>query len=203
MDFGDTPDEARFREELRAWLERALPELPWPEPVELEERLGFFREWQRRLHEAGYAGLSWPREYGGRGASITEQAIFAEEMDRAGAPDRLNGVGEGFAGPTIIEFGTEEQKARFLTPILTGEEIWCQLFSEPGAGSDLAGVRARAERDGDSWRVSGQKVWTSRAQIADWAILLARTSGQRHRGITYFLFPMRQEGVTVRPLRQI
>jgi alkylation response protein AidB-like acyl-CoA dehydrogenase len=203
MEFGDSPEEAAFRAELRGWLKRTLPELPWPEPAELGERLVFFREWQRRLHEAGYAGLSWPREYGGRGAGVALQAVFAEELDSVGAPDRVNGIGEGFAGPTIIDFGTEEQKRRFLTPILTGEEIWCQLFSEPGAGSDLAGLQCRAEPEGDGYRISGQKVWTSRAQVADWAILLARTGGRRHDGITYFLFPMRQEGVSVRPLRQI
>ncbi len=203
MFFGDTEEEARFRIEVRAWLETTLPTLPWPEPAALEERLVFFREWQRLVHEAGYAGLSWPVEYGGRGASLGLQAVFAEELDRAGAPDRVNGIGEGFAGMTIIEHGSEAQKERFLDPILRGEEIWCQLFSEPGAGSDLAGLQCRAERDGDGYRITGQKVWTSRAQIADWAILLARTSGKRHDGITYFLFPMKQEGVTIRGLTQI
>jgi alkylation response protein AidB-like acyl-CoA dehydrogenase len=204
MEFGDTPEQARFRDELRGWLARTLPELPWPEPALLEERLPFFRQWQRRLHDAGYAGLSWPREYGGRGASLAEQAIFAEELDRAEAPDRVNVIGEGFAGPTIIDFGTEEQKEGFLPGILTGEEIWCQLFSEPGAGSDLAGLQCRAEPDGDGWRITGQKVWTSRAQVSDHAILLARTpNSRRHEGITYFLFPMKQEGVVIRPLRQM
>ncbi len=131
----------------------------------------------------------WPghREYGGRGASITERAIWAEEVDRAGAPDPLNAIGEGFAGPTIIEFGTEAQKQRYLPPILRGEEIWCQLFSEPEAGSDLAGLRTVAERVDGGWAITGQKVWTSRAQLADFAILLARTGPDRHRGITYFL----------------
>lgn len=177
--------------------------MPWPEPADLEERLGFFRIWQRKLFEAGYAGLAWPAEYGGRGADIAEQAIFTEETDRAGAPDRVNSIGDGFAGPTIIDFGTEEQKQRFLPPILKGDEIWCQLFSEPGAGSDLAALQCQAERVDGGWKITGQKVWTSRAQIADWAILLARTGGKRHAGITYFIFPMRQEGVTIRPLRQI
>lgn len=203
MYFGDTEEEAGFRSEVRGWLEATLPLLPWPEPAGLEDRLVFFREWQQHVHEAGYAGLSWPEAYGGRGASLGLQAVFAEELDRAGAPDRVNGIGEGFAGMTIIEHGSEEQKRRFLEPILRGEEIWCQLFSEPGAGSDLAGLQCRAERDGNGYRITGQKVWTSRAQVADWAILLARTGGKRHDGITYFLFPMKQEGVTVRPLTQM
>jgi alkylation response protein AidB-like acyl-CoA dehydrogenase len=132
-----------------------------------------------------------------------QQAIFLEEYDRAGAPDRLNTLGEGLAGPTIIDFGTEEQKERLLPPILAGEHVWCQLFSEPAAGSDLAAIEARAERDGDGWRISGQKVWTSRAQVSDYGMLLARTGGPRHGGITYFILPMDQEGVTVRPLRHI
>ncbi len=132
-----------------------------------------------------------------------ERAIWSEEADRAGAPDPLNAIGEGFAGPTIIEFGSEEQKRRFLPPILRGDEIWCQLFSEPEAGSDLAGLRTVAERVDGGWEITGQKVWTSRAQLADHAILLARTGGPRHRGISYFLLPMRQPGVEVRPLRQI
>jgi alkylation response protein AidB-like acyl-CoA dehydrogenase len=177
--------------------------LPGPEPTTIEGKLPYFREFQRRIHEAGYAGLSWPREYGGRAASLTEQAIFLEEYDRAGAPDRLNTLGEGLAGPTIIDFGSEEQKRRFLPPILTGEEIWCQLFSEPNAGSDLAALETRAERDGDGWRITGQKVWTSRAQIAAYGILLARTGAPRHKGITYFLLPTDAQGVTIRPLRHM
>ncbi len=177
--------------------------LAGPEPPTIEGKLPFFREFQRRIHASGYAGLSWPREYGGRAASLTEQAIYLEEYDRAGAPDRLNTLGEGLAGPTIIDFGTEEQKQRFLPPILTGEEIWCQLFSEPNAGSDLAALETRAQRDGAGWRITGQKVWTSRAQIAAHGILLARTGAPRHKGISYFLLPMDAEGVGVRPLRHI
>ena len=203
MEFGDTPQEATFREQARAFLADAIAALPSHEPADIVERLEFFRIWQHRLHRAGYAGLHWPREHGGRGAGPSLRAIFAEELDRVGAPDPLNGVGENFAGPTIIEFGTPEQKARFLAPILTAGEIWCQLFSEPEAGSDLAGLKARAVRADGGWRIEGQKVWTSRAQIADFGICLARTGGERHEGITYFLLSMRQPGVTVRPLRQI
>ncbi len=203
MDFRDTSQDAEFREHARSVLESAVAALPGPEPTTLEDKLPYFRQFQEAIHAAGFAGLSWPREYGGRSASLTDQAIFLEEYDRAGAPDRLNTLGEGLAGPTIIDFGTEGQKQRFLPPILTGEEIWCQLFSEPGAGSDLAALEARAERDGNGWRITGQKVWTSRAQIASYGILLARTGGPRHRGITYFLLPMDSPGVTIRPLRHM
>jgi alkylation response protein AidB-like acyl-CoA dehydrogenase len=203
VDFRDTPEDAAFRAEARAALEDAVAALDGPDPPTIEGKLPFFREFQRRIHASGYAGLSWPREYGGRAASLTEQAIYLEEYDRAGAPDRQNTLGEGLAGPTIIDFGTEEQKQRFLPPILTGEEIWCQLFSEPNAGSDLAALETRAQRDGAGWRITGQKVWTSRAQIAAHGILLARTGGPRHKGISYFLLPMDADGVGVRPLRHM
>jgi len=201
MDLADSPEEAEFRAKIREWLAAALPRLPWPEPTGLAEKVPFWRQWQRMLYEAGYAGLWWPKEYGGGGADAKVRAIFTEEMDRAGAPSRLNIVGEDFAGPTIIEFGTDAQKERFLKPILTGDEIWCQLFSEPEAGSDLASLRTKATKVDGGWRVQGQKIWTSRAQIASYAILLARTGGgPRHKGITYFVLPMDSEGVTVRPL---
>ncbi|HET6507942.1 MAG TPA: acyl-CoA dehydrogenase family protein [Baekduia sp.] len=203
MDFRDSPADAEFRAAARAVLEEAVAALPGAEPPTVEERLPWFQGFQRTLRDAGYAGLAWPREYGGRDATLTEQAIFLQEYDRAGAPDRLNLLGEGLAGPTIIDFGTEEHRRRFLEPILSGEEIWCQLFSEPNAGSDLAALETRAERDGDGWRVTGQKVWTSRAQVASFGMLLARTGGPRHKGITYFLLPMDSEGVTVRPLRHM
>jgi len=204
MDFRDSPADAEFRAEARRVLEAAVAALPGPEPTTTEERLPRFRQFQRHILDAGYAGLSWPREYGGRAATLTEQAIFLQEYDRAGAPDRLNLLGEALAGPTIIDFGSEEHKQRFLPGILSGEEIWCQLFSEPNAGSDLAALEARAERDGDGWRISGQKVWTSRAQIAAHGLLLARTGGgPRHKGITYFLLPMDSEGVSIRPLRHM
>ena len=201
MDLSDAPDEAQFRHNLRAWLEKSLPELPWPEPAELVEKAPFWRQWQAMLFKAGYAGLTWPRQYGGQGLDERMRAIFGEECDRAGAPERLNIIGEDFAGPTIAHFGSEAQKQRFLRPILTGEEIWCQLFSEPDSGSDLASLRTKATKVEGGWRVQGQKIWTSRAQLAGHAILLARTGGgPRHKGITYFLLPMDSEGVTVRPL---
>ena len=204
MDLRDNAEEAAFRADLRGWLETTLPTLEWPEPVEMVAKLPFWKAWQDRLFEAGYAGLSWPEEYGGRGADPVLRAILAEEMDRAGAPERLNTIGEDFAGPTIIDFGTEGQKERFLRPILSGEEIWCQLFSEPEAGSDLAALRTTATRTDGGWLINGQKIWTSRAQFASFAILLARTGGgPRHKGITFFLVPMDAEGLEVRPLEHM
>src|ERR1700761_1692398 len=201
MDLADSPDQAAFRAAARDWLATALPRLPWPEPSGLTGKAPFWRQYQRLLFDAGYAGLSWPREYGGAEADAKLRAIFTEECDRAGAPERLNTIGEDFAGPTIIDFGTDEQKQRFLRPILTGDEIWCQLFSEPEAGSDLASLRTRAERADGGWRIHGQKIWTSRAHLAANAILLARTGGgPRHRGVTYFILPMDSPGITVRPL---
>lgn len=201
MDLSDSPDEAQFRTRVREWLSETLPRLPWPEPDRLEDKRGFWAIWQHELFDGGFAGLSWPTEYGGGGADAKLKAIFNEELDRAGAPERLNIIGEDFAGPTIVSFGTDAQKQRYLQPILAGEEVWCQLFSEPESGSDLASLRTRATRVDGGWKIQGQKIWTSRAQIADNAILLARTGGgERHKGITYFLLPMDSPGVTVRPL---
>ncbi|MFF4024902.1 acyl-CoA dehydrogenase family protein [Nocardia elegans] len=201
MDLSDSPEEARFRARIRDWLSETLPTLPWPEPARLEDKRGFWSVWQRKLFEAGFAGLSWPAEFGGAGADAKTKAIFNEEMDRAGAPERLNIIGEDFAGPTIVAFGNAAQKQRYLQPILEGTEIWCQLFSEPESGSDLASLRTKATKVEGGWKIQGQKIWTSRAQIADNAILLARTGGgDRHKGITYFLLPMSSAGVTVRPL---
>jgi len=208
MDLADAPDEAAFRERVRGWLSTELPKLPWPEPADMVAKLPFWRQWQRMLYDAGLAGLTWASEYGGQGLDERMRAIFAEECDRAGAPERLNIIGEDFCGPTIAHFGTPDQKERFLEPILTGDDIWCQLFSEPESGSDLASLRTRATKVEGGWRINGQKIWTSRAQIAAHAILLARTGGnapdkQRHRGITFFLLPMDAEGVTIRPLRHM
>lgn len=204
MDLADSPEEAAFRTEVRDWLEHSLPLLPWPEPVDLKARVPFWQQWQRMLFDAGYAGLSWPKEFGGQGADAILRAIFGEETDCAGAPERLNTIGEDFAGPTIIEFGTEAQKEQFLRPILTGEDIWCQLFSEPEAGSDLASLRTKATKVEGGWSIQGQKIWTSRAHLAEHAILLARTGGgARHKGITYFLVPMDAQGITVRPLKHM
>ena len=205
MDLSDAPEDASFRSEVATWLADTLPTLPWPEPVDLVERLPFWQKWQQTVFDAGYAGPSWPTQYGGGGMDARRRAILTEEMDLAGAPDRLNTIGEDFAGPTIVDFGTDAQKDRFLEPILRGQDVWCQLFSEPGAGSDLASLRTKATRTEGGWLIQGQKIWTSRAHLAAHAILLARTGSpeSRHRGITYFLLPMDSPGVTVRPLRHM
>jgi alkylation response protein AidB-like acyl-CoA dehydrogenase len=203
MDLTFTAAESEFREELRCWL-AANP--PGREPIGDEEaHYRWRREWQRRLHDGGWAAVHWPAQYGGRGASVVESAIFFEELGNARAPLPANVLGLLLAGPTLMVWGDETQKERYLQPILSGEEIWCQGFSEPDAGSDLAAVKTRAVREGDGWRISGQKVWTSIAQHAKWCMLLARTDSQaaKHKGLTYFLLDMRQDGVEVRPLRQI
>lgn len=203
MDFRDDARDAEFRSTARRTLEGLVAEMG-PEPVGLADRVPRFRHFQESLHAAGYAGLAWPKDHGGRGAPLSEQAIFLQEYDRAGAPDRLNHIGEAMAGPTIIDFGSKAQRDRLLRPILVGEHIWCQLYSEPDAGSDLASLTTRATPEDGGWRVRGQKVWTSRAQIASYGLLLARTGGgERHRGITCFLLPMDSAGISVRPLRHM
>ncbi|TPG36488.1 acyl-CoA dehydrogenase family protein [Mycolicibacterium hodleri] len=200
MKLTDSAEEAEFRANARTWLQDNLP-LDGPEPSRMEDKADYWRAWQRLLYDAGYAGLSWPEHYGGQGADAKLRAVFNEELDRASAPERLNIIGEDFAGPTIIEFGTPQQHERYLRPILTGEHIWCQLFSEPEAGSDLASLRTTASKVDGGWRIQGQKIWTSRAQVAAHAILLARTGGgPRHHGITYFLVDMKDPGIDVRPL---
>jgi alkylation response protein AidB-like acyl-CoA dehydrogenase len=203
MDFSYTPEEEAFRAELRAWLTANVPRDPLP--AGLEEEVAFLTAWQRRLHDAGWAAVHWPREYGGRGASLSEQAIFQEEMARVRAPQMMNRVGINLVGPTLIAHGSEKQKRRYLPRILSCEEVWCQLYSEPNAGSDLASLRTRATLEGDVFRVSGQKVWTSYAQFASFGILLARTDADapQHRGISYLVVDMRSPGITIRPLRQI
>jgi alkylation response protein AidB-like acyl-CoA dehydrogenase len=202
MDLTLTPEEEAFRDEVRTWLEENHP---GPEPDGEEPKFLFRRDWQRKMHEAGWAGISWPKEYGGRGASLIEQAIFSEEMARSKAPSPANVLGLVMGGPVVIAHGSEDQKERFLEPILSAEEIWCQGFSEPESGSDLASLKTRAVRENGSWRVSGQKVWTTYAHEAKWCMLLARTDtdAPKHKGLTYFICDMDQDGVEVRPLRQI
>jgi alkylation response protein AidB-like acyl-CoA dehydrogenase len=206
VDFRDTPDEAAFRDELRSWLASALP-ADWSERDPHVGRWDFeyAREWSRKLFDAGYAGLTWPKEYGGHGRSPTYQAIYLEETAKADAPDHVGVIGLGMAGPTIMAHGRPEQKSTHLRGILSGDTIFCQGFSEPGSGSDLASVRTRAELDGDEFVVNGQKVWSSYAHVADWCILLTRSEpgSQKHRGLTYLLLDMHAPGVEVRPLRQI
>jgi alkylation response protein AidB-like acyl-CoA dehydrogenase len=203
MDLTFSPSEQAFRDELRQWLEANDP---GAEPEHDEDaHFAWRRDWQRRLHEARWAGVDWPAEYGGRGATITEAAIFFEELARARAPLPANVLGLVIAGPTILRWGTGEQKERHLPAILSGQEIWCQGFSEPDAGSDLAALKTRAVQDGDAWMLTGQKVWTSAAQYSKWCMLVARTDPEvaKHKGLTYFLLDMEQDGVQVRPLRQL
>jgi alkylation response protein AidB-like acyl-CoA dehydrogenase len=206
VDLRDRPEEAAFRAELRAWLEANLPEERRGGRGG-EERFGdsFGREWSRLLHEGGYAGLTWPKEYGGAGAPYSFQAIFYEEMARANAPGHVGVIGLGMAGPTIMAHGSEEQKQAHLSKILSAEEIWCQGFSEPDAGSDLAAARTRAERRGDVYVVNGQKVWSSFAHIADFCILVTQSDpdAPRYQNLTYLIVDMHAPGVEVRPLRQI
>jgi alkylation response protein AidB-like acyl-CoA dehydrogenase len=203
MDLTLSPSEEEFRDEVRSWLQENHP---GAEPgAGLDEVMAFRREWQLKLHGAGWAGISWPKEYGGRGATMIEQAIFAAEASRQEAPSPANVLGLAMGGPVVIAHGTDEQKARYLEPILTGEEIWCQGFSEPESGSDLASLKTRAVKDGDEWVVTGQKVWTTFAQYAKWCMLVARTDSDapKHQGLTYFLMDMAQDGVQTRPLVQI
>jgi alkylation response protein AidB-like acyl-CoA dehydrogenase len=202
MDFSSSPAEERFRAEIRAWL---AANHPGPEPEEMAEWVAYGKAWQRRLYDAGWCGLHWPRAYGGRGASLIEQAIFQEETARARTPLLINLAGLTMGGPVLIAHGTEAQKQRYLRHILTADEIWCQGFSEPNAGSDLAALKTRAELHGDELIVNGQKVWTSFARYADWCMLLVRTDPDvaKHRGITFLLVDMHSPGITVRPLKQI
>jgi alkylation response protein AidB-like acyl-CoA dehydrogenase len=203
MDLTFSESETAFRDELRAWFGANDPGAE-PEGDE-DRRYAWRRDFQRRLAESGWAAVHWPREYGGRGATLTESAIFFEELGRSGAPLPANVLGLLLAGPTIMTWGTGRQKDRYLSPILTADEIWCQGFSEPDAGSDLASLQTRAVRDGDEWVITGQKVWTSGAQYSKWCMLLARsdTDAPKHKGLTYFLMDMEQDGVQIRPLRQI
>ncbi|MFW6092501.1 MAG: acyl-CoA dehydrogenase [Pseudomonadota bacterium] len=213
MDFSDSPQEAEFRAEVRAWIEANAPDYLAP----YLERSGFgttntgpydtleeSKKWQRRKAEAGWACLQWPREYGGRGASPIESVIWAQEE---GIYSKLSSafiIGHGMCGPTLMAYASEEQKARYLPKLASGEEIWCQLFSEPHGGSDLAGLRTRAQRDGDEWVVNGQKIWTSGAHHSDFGILITRTdpSVPKHKGLTMFFLDMRSPGVEIRPIKQ-
>ncbi|SRR6266545_2688890 len=207
MDLRYSETDEVFRAELRGWLARTLPRLPAPPARDdWPARVRYDTDWQRRLYEAGYAGMSWPKEYGGRDASPSEQLVFLEETTRAKAPYvGVNFVGTLHAGPTLIAEATEEQKAEHLPRILRGEEVWCQCFSEPGAGSDLAGLRTRAERDGDHYIVSGQKIWCSFGHVGMFGELLVRTDpdAPKHRGISWLILPMDLPGIEVRPIETV
>ena len=208
MDLKPTPQEEQFRSELRAWLHENMPapfEGDTSTPEGSRAEFEYLRAWQRKVFEGGWAGISWPKEYGGRGAGLIEQAIFQEEFALAGAPTLVNALGLAIIGPTIIAEGTEEQKQRFVSKILSCEEIWCQGFSEPNAGSDVAALGTKAVLDGDHYVVNGQKIWTTLAHVSEWCLLLTRTDfdAPKHKGITAFLVDMKTPGVEVRPLRQI
>ncbi|CAM8641928.1 CaiA Acyl-CoA dehydrogenases [Acidimicrobiia bacterium] len=212
MDFDETPQEAEFRAESRAFLSaragaKDSSQLRVTMSTMAEDEHAHVqacRDWQRAKADAGWAGLTWPVEYGGRGLTGLQQGIFLEEESLFDVPTGMFAQATGMVGPSIIVHGTEAQKQDFLKPILRGEQVWCQLFSEPNAGSDLASLRTKAELDGDEWVISGQKVWTSSAHVADWGMLLARTDwdAPKHRGITYFLLDMRSPSIDVRPLKQ-
>ncbi len=207
MDLRYSESEERFRKELREWLAGALPTLPPKPPADAwDDRRDYDTGWQRKLFDAGYAGISWPVEYGGRGATLVEQLVYLEETTRAGAPYvGVNFVGTLHAGPTIMTEASPEQKDEHLPRILRGEEVWCQGFSEPNAGSDLGSLTCRGVRDGDEYVVTGQKIWTTYAQIADWCELLIRTDPEapKHKGITWVMFPMGTPGIEIRPINTI
>jgi alkylation response protein AidB-like acyl-CoA dehydrogenase len=208
VDFEYTPQEEAFRWELRAWLAANPLEGYDPETflhLNQDARFAIQLAWQKQLHRAGWVGIHWPKAYGGRGATVMEQTIYRQEMVRARMPEVANFMGIRIAGPTLIHWGTEEQKKRYIPAILNGEEVWCQGYSEPGAGSDIASLQTRAVEDGDDFVVDGQKVWTSYAQYARYCLLLARTDPAvpKHKGISCFVVDMQTPGITVRPLRQI
>ncbi|HKQ80354.1 MAG TPA: acyl-CoA dehydrogenase [Blastocatellia bacterium] len=207
MDLNLTPEQQQFRDELRVWLQANTPP-QWSGSSAEEEQGPYFeylRNWQRKASEGGWAAISWPKEYGGRDAKLIEMAILQEEWARAEAPPLINALGLYLIGPTIIAAGTDEQKSRFLPKIVSAEEIWCQGFSEPNAGSDVASLTTKATLDGDHFVINGQKIWTSLAHVADWCLLLTRTDtdAPKHKGITALLVNMRSPGVTVRPLKQM
>jgi alkylation response protein AidB-like acyl-CoA dehydrogenase len=207
MDLAYPPEAEEFRGVIRDWLSENLPD-GWGQPgfsMTPEERTTFNQEWTAKLFAGGWICASWPTEYGGKGLSLLQQVVLNEEFARAGAPLRADFFGDTLVGPTLLQWGTEEQKQRFIPGILKGEIAWCQGFSEPDAGSDLAGLKTKAELDGDEWIVNGQKVWTTQARYADYIFLLARTDPEapKHAGISYLLVPMKQAGVEVRPIEQV
>ncbi|HKS40889.1 MAG TPA: acyl-CoA dehydrogenase [Blastocatellia bacterium] len=209
MDLNLTPQEQQFRDEFRAWLESNIP-ADWQayesrDEESSRERFEFLRAWQKKMFEAGWVGIHWPKEYGGRGVTLIEQAVFIEEMARAQAPPLINVLGLSLLGPTLINYGTEEQKKRFLSNILSADEIWCQGYSEPNAGSDLAALRSEAVLDGDHFIVNGQKTWTSFGHYADFCFAVVRTDpdAPKHKGLTYMLIDMHSPGVRLRPLKQM
>ena len=204
IDLEYTPEQKAFRREARTWLEAHVPKTPLPS-MDTAEGFELHRQWERTLNEGGWAMVSWPVEYGGRGANLIEWLIFEEEYYRAAAPGRVNQNGIFLLGPTLMEYGTDEQKTRYLTRMASGEEIWAQGWSEPNAGSDMAAIRSTARLDGDHYELNGQKTWCSRGAFADWLFGIFRTdpSSERHRGLTFILVPLTTEGVKVRPIAQL
>ncbi len=212
MDFDDTPEEAAFRAEVRAWLDASAelkdPDDPGPSIYEARGRPEFIKaaqEWQAKKADAGWACISWPEEYGGRAATPSQSLIFSQEESRYKVPPNIFTIGQGMLGPTIMEHGTDEQKKRYIEPMLRGDEVWCQLFSEPAAGSDLAGLRTSAARDGDDWLINGQKIWTSGADYCAFGMIVTRTDpdAAKHAGITYFIVDMKAPGIEIRPIKLI
>lgn len=209
MDLNDTPEQAEYRAKVRSWIEANkadAPSLGGAEAGKEEKWVAERRDWQRKLAEGGFAGVTWPAEFGGQGLGPINQVIITQELQQAGVPGILDVIGIGMLGPTIIAHGTDDQKQRHLAPMLAADEVWCQLFSEPAAGSDLAGIQTKAEAQADgSWKLNGQKVWTTNAHFASFGLILARTNSDvpKHKGMSMFIVPMDAEGVTIRPLRQI
>ncbi len=211
MDFNDTPEEAAFRTEARAWLEANAQRLQAGERSAVmearadPETIRKCKEWQARKADGGWACITWPKEYGGRAATAIQSVIWNQEEAKFATPPNIFGIGQGMLGPTIMVHGSDDQKQRYLNKMLRGEEIWCQLFSEPSAGSDLAGLRTSAVRDGDDWIINGQKIWTTGAQYSKWGMIVTRTdtNAEKHKGITYFIVDMEAPGIEIRPIKQI
>ncbi|MDP6978095.1 MAG: acyl-CoA dehydrogenase family protein [Myxococcota bacterium] len=211
MDFNDSPEEAAYRAKVREWLDAnaTLRDPDAPRANMLDEAEGDYvqkaKDWQLTKHEAGWACLRWPKEFGGQEATAMESVIFNQEEGRYEVPPSIYGIGHGMLGPTIMAHGTDDQKKRFLPNMVKGDEVWCQLFSEPDAGSDLAGLKTSAVKDGDDWIINGQKIWTTGAQFCKWGMLVARTdpNAVKHAGLTYFIVDMEAEGVDIRPIKQM
>jgi alkylation response protein AidB-like acyl-CoA dehydrogenase len=207
LDISFTKEQEEYRQQARKWLQENIPKNWTHNQFRLseEEQERIMSEWDRTVYHGGYSGISWPKEYGGQGLSLVEEIIFEEESGKLNAPKGHSFIGKVLLGPTLLKYGTEEQKQRFLPPLIKAEEIWCQGFSEPNAGSDLGGLSMKATLDGDYWVLNGQKIWTSVAQYAHWCFALARTDSDKpkHKGITYFLIPMNIEGITVKPIKKI
>ena len=202
MDFNDTEAEAAFRAETRGWLEANIPSA---DELGALDYIGRAKLWQKRKYDAGWACIRWPEEHGGRGATAMEQVIWNQEESKFDLPDAIFGIGHGMCGPTMMAWATDEQNQRYLPKLSSGEEIWCQMFSEPAGGSDLAALRTHAEKDGDEWIINGQKIWTSGAHFSDYGVLVLRTDPTlpKHQGLTYFFIDMKSPGIEVKPIKQI